>query len=56
MIHVVHNQQILYLHAQPGVLTYAAAALASTEYVEPSTSANKAIIYPKLCEELKKVL
>jgi hypothetical protein len=48
MIHVVHNQQLLYLHAQPDVMTCAAAALANTEYVEPSTSANKAIIYPQL--------
>jgi hypothetical protein len=56
MIHIVHNQQLVYLQAQSDVMTYAAAALANTEYVEPSTSANKAIIYQQLYEELKTVM
>jgi hypothetical protein len=37
-------------------MAYAAAALANTEYVEPSTSVHKAIIYQHLYEELKRVM
>jgi hypothetical protein len=56
MIHIVQNQQLVYLQAQSDVMTYEAATLANTEYVEPSTSANKAIIYQYLYEELKTVM
>jgi hypothetical protein len=50
MFHVIHNQQILYIRALADVLTYATAALSSTEYIEPATSANKAIHHPQLYE------
>jgi hypothetical protein len=56
MFHVIHNQQVLYIRALADVMAYATAALSSTEYVEPATSANKAIHYPQLYEELKTIM
>jgi hypothetical protein len=56
MFHVVHTQQILYIRASADVMTYAATALSTTEYIEPATSANKAIIYPQLFEKLKTIM
>jgi hypothetical protein len=56
IFHVIHNQQILYIRALADVITYATAALSSTEYIEPATSANKAIHYPQLYEELKTII
>ena len=49
------NQQILYLRALSDVMTYAMAALSSSTYVEPATSANKSFLYPQLYEELETI-
>jgi hypothetical protein len=56
MFHVIHNQQLLYIRDLADVITYATAALSSTEYVERATSANKAIHYLQLYEELKTIM
>jgi hypothetical protein len=56
MFHVVHNQQIFYIRALSDVMTYAMTALSSSTCVEPATSANKSIVYPKLYEELKTLM
>jgi hypothetical protein len=55
MFHVIHNQQMLYMRDLADVMIYATAALSPTEYIEPSTSANKAIHYPQLFEELETI-
>jgi hypothetical protein len=44
------------MDALADVMNYAAAALTSTEFVEPATSANKNIMYQQLYEELKTVM
>ena len=56
MFHVVHNQQILNLRALTNVINYARAVQHSTVYVEPTTSANKYVLYPQLYEELKTIV
>jgi hypothetical protein len=56
MFHVIHNQQLLYIRALADVITYATAALSSIKYIEPPTSANKAIHYLQLYEELKTIM
>jgi hypothetical protein len=56
MFHVIHNQQLLYIRPLADVITYATAALSSIEYIEHATSANKAIHYPQLFEELKNIM
>ena len=38
------------------VLSYVAATLSSTTYIEPATNVNKHIMYTQLFEELKTVL
>jgi hypothetical protein len=56
MFLLIHNQQILYTRALADVMTYTAAALSSTEYIGPATSANKDFQYPQLFEELKTIM
>jgi hypothetical protein len=56
IFHVVHNQQLLYVRALAALMTYAAAALSSTEYVQPATSANNSILYPQLFGERKTIM
>jgi hypothetical protein len=56
MFHVIHNQQMLYIRALAAVKTYATAPVSSSEYIEPATSANKAIHYPQMYEELKTIM
>jgi hypothetical protein len=38
------------------VVTYATAALSSTQYIESATSANKAVHYSQMFEELKTIV
>jgi hypothetical protein len=56
MFHVIQNQQILCIRALADVITYATAAPSSTEYIEPTTSAHKAVHCPQLYEELKTIM
>jgi hypothetical protein len=56
MFHVVQNQLDAYTNALPDVLSYVAAALSSSAYIEPEPTASKHIVYPQLYEELKTIL
>jgi hypothetical protein len=53
---MVHNQLIRYTEALSDVMTYVSSVLQSTTYVEPSPTANKAIMYYQLFEELKSIV
>jgi hypothetical protein len=56
MFYIVQNQQILYIHAMPDVITDVTVAQSSATYIEPPMNASKHVLYPQLFEELKSIL
>jgi hypothetical protein len=55
-IFLMVNQMTRYTEALPDVMTYVMSALYSTTYVELSPTANKAVLYYQLFEELKYIV
>ena len=53
---MVKNQLIKYIEAMSDVINYVLSSISSNTYVEPSSDANKNILYYQLFEELKTIM